>query len=399
MTNTQNDSAELFLNPRPFLIWAGSVLFLWVISSFILAWVYVDWKTEQAISEAQKTQQQVISGGQGGIRRIYDMTISLMSVVARYPKIQSVLANHPTFTRLTPEKMSVTISASELETHPDLESISEIFSDLIKITNHLNEIWIVNKHGVVLISGTSWANRVALGGTMIGNNHAEQAYFLSAIHGENNMNFQSASEEIPGGLITSVPIYDEKSKEIIGVFAARMSVNFLNPWLNQGFIFWSDKNGVVFRASDPKYEMMSIPGALVDQLSEQERAFLYKRPQISKVPLTSFSEDCAAEDFWFSGVFSYFCRFGINDSLENDLLRLGDHPRLYLSTTEGVQVGDFAVTVSVAVDYIGARLRYVLSIFLVSSFVSFLLIGLITSLIYYSRLVHLVRQTKLPKND
>ncbi len=122
--------------------------------------------------------------------------------------------------------------------------------------------------------------------SLVGNNYADRDYFRQALSGKNGYQYAVGRQSNIPGMFFSAPVMFKG--KVVGVAAAKIELDSLRHIVNQADAFITDEYGVVILATDPNFEMLTLPGSRLNTISEIEKLARYKRADF---PVLSINSD------------------------------------------------------------------------------------------------------------
>ncbi len=152
-------------------------------------------------------------------------------------------------------------------------------------SSQANTLYLMNKNGEVLAS-SNWQSKKSF----VGNNYNFRPYFTKAMNGEIGRFFAIGFTTGIPGLFLSHPVKD--AGLIIGVAVVKIDMAPLETdWASGGeHVMITDKDGVVFLASNPAWKYKSMKGLdenVLDRIKSEKK---YSGKRIEKLNLTVISQ-------------------------------------------------------------------------------------------------------------
>lgn len=245
---------------KPSLVFPGG-LFLIV----VFLWLSFGWVERQFL-------RQLAVENDSTIRLV---AVGLNGALKRFEALPALLADK------TDMKWLLTTKATEVQ-------IDHVNRELKKIAENFgaSDIYVMDRRGIT-VSASNFDTEVSF----IGQDFSYRPYFSEAISGRPAQFFALGTTSLKRGYYFTAPVWG--GERILGVVAVKIAVDELEEnW--QGIekeIFVSDKNGVLFMASEESWRFKSLYPLSRESLDEIDRTKQYPLDQLGEMNAVAIASD------------------------------------------------------------------------------------------------------------
>ncbi|MDR1310368.1 MAG: EAL domain-containing protein [Burkholderiaceae bacterium] len=267
---------------RLFISVAVSLSIVWMVLSWFGASAYVDRETERAVSVTSVRARGSAEELGAAVQGLFTVMHVVPRLVANNPKVRHALLSaktHP-LPAYPPGKNR----QAERARSPDLRKMDREVAEEVKAAGAIAFVWVMQPDGVSIIDTN---------GSTIGVRFADRSYFRSAMAGTPDIQYAMGRTTRTAGLYFPAPVF--WGRDIIGVVAAKLNIVQLSNWVSRTNGFVVDRYGVILYSADSKYEMMVLPDATVNQLSDAERMDRYSRLTFKTLDIRPYDAHGSAE--------------------------------------------------------------------------------------------------------
>ena len=125
--------------------------------------------------------------------------------------------------------------------------------------------------------------------SFVGLHRSEREYFQEVRTGELGQQFAVGVISKQPSLFYAQPVFD--NGQFIGAVVVQIKMSNFSQWMLQTHAFITDTHGVIVLASDKALEFRTLPGAVVDRLSEKRLQQLYGQTAFEYLKMTPWGDN------------------------------------------------------------------------------------------------------------
>ena len=357
----------------------GAVLLflIWFIISFGVSWAYVNKKIDDAIRETDHLGQTTMRDVSKIIQRSVKTSQSVLQLVSSGAAVKPLLRD-PQITNIS-TRQSFEVRRRQLEEAFKITEARDVLFNLTSVLDDVEEMWVLNKNGIVIASSNSWRDTNLADG-LEGGDFSTRHYFRDAINGSVAKHFVFIQGALHPSFFIAMPVYE--GLNVVGVIAMSVLLPPMTPqWLGESIIMLSDQSGLVTYSSDYRYESMMLP-----QSASADSA-------VRKIPVKPWETSCLPTFSIFEGLIKTICSINASNALDQELLRFADQTVPFLLVNAAVDDSDVRVNLFLAMkNMVGKKVQTTFTYTFLSSFIGALIIALISNFMWQARAMRLIRE-------
>lgn len=282
MTDSQTPSSEQNIHLhnvpsiRSYFIAGVLLLLFWMATSWLMANAYQSWKNEQTYLETRKSAEETTNGLQQRMTQTFYLLEAMPFILSQNSYIRQVLTHHHAHGQPLGELTEKEI-LSYIGQHTELQHISRTLQRLTRNIDIIKIFWLTEENGICIAASNAGSPQ-----SFIGKNFRNHSYFNDAAAGKSVVRYSMGYYFRVPGIYFSSPVHIKG--KVAGIVTAKVDLTYLYQWLSETNGFVVDRYGVIIYASDPAYQMLTLPGATVHTLSQEERKLRYGQTEFNMLP-------------------------------------------------------------------------------------------------------------------
>ncbi|WAW09408.1 diguanylate cyclase [Oxalobacter vibrioformis] len=356
------ESKQHSLSFRPFILCTGLVSLLWMFMAWFAVDAYVSLQADKSFIETEKKTYNAIIELRSGMEKTFSILHAVPGIVSRVSEIRRMLhyANARQDKALTSSEARRTIYEKDPYFAPSSRFLAAAVNDLTAIS----ALWVMTQDGITIAASNAGGKE-----SFVGENFSRREYFHAAMMGKEGLQYGVGWTSHTAGLYFSAPVWDGDS--IIGVVVAKIDIHYLDSIMKQTNAFLIDAYGVIIAASDPQYEMMVMPDAAIQSVSEENRMARYRQKSFDPLPISAWK-----------------------DTVETPFVRIGTTENPFYILSAKFLDGQLKVMIAMEAPFLGSKNEDRSLIFAVLLVTGLLIILFSSSMIYQVKNAGLVKENK-----
>ena len=356
------ESKQHSLSFRPFIFCAALVSLLWMLAAWFAADAYVSLQADKSFIETEKKTYKAIIELRSGMEKTFSILHAVPGIVSRLSEMRQML--HYANARQDKALTSSGARRAVYEKDPHFAPSSRFLAAAVNDLSAISALWVMTRDGITIA-----ANNAGKKESFVGENFSRREYFRAAMMGKEGLQYGVGLTSNTAGLYFSSPVFD--GDNIIGAVVAKIDMNYLDSIIKQTNAFLIDNHGVIIAASDPQYEMMAMPDADIQSVSEENRMTRYRRKSFAPLPISTWK-----------------------DTMETPFVRIGATENPFYTLSAKFLDDKLKVMIAMEAPFLGSKNEDRSLIFAVLLVTGLLVILFTTSMIYQVKNARLARENK-----
>lgn len=355
-------SKQRSLSSGSFIFCATLVSLLWMFAAWFAADGYVSLQADKSFVETEKKTYNAIIELRSGMEKTFSILHAVPGIVSRISEMRRML-NYAN-ARQSSAPTSAGARRVLYEKDPYFAASNRFLATAANDLTATSALWVMTQDGTTIA-----ASNAGKKDSFVGENFSRREYFRAAMMGKEGMQYGVGWTSNTPGLYFSAPVFD--GDHVIGVVVAKIDMNYLDSIMKQTNAFLIDNYGVIIAASDPQYEMMAMPDADIQSISEENRMARYRRKDFDHLPISAWK-----------------------DKTDTPFVRIGATENPFYILSAKFLDGQLKVMIAMEAPFLGSKNEDRTLIFSVLLVTGLLIILFATSMIYQVLNARLARENK-----
>jgi diguanylate cyclase (GGDEF)-like protein len=350
------------LSARPFILFAILASLLWIVAAWVSTDRYVSLQADKFFMETEKKTYDAIIELRSGMEKTLNILHAVPGIISRISEIRRMLryANTRRDKAFTSSDARRAIYEKNSHFAPSSRFLFATVNDLAVIS----VLWVMARDGTTIA-----ASNAGKKDSFIGENFSQREYFRTAMMGREGLQYGVGMTSNTPGLYFSAPVFD--GNHTIGTIVAKVDMHYLDSIMTQTNAFLIDTHGVIIAASDPQYEMMTMPDTTVMSMSEENRMIRYRRKDFEPLLISTWK-----------------------DQIETPFIRIGATENPFYIRSVRFLDNQLKVMIAMETPFLGSKNEDRTLIFTVLLITGLLSILFVTSMIYQLQSARLAKKNK-----
>jgi len=277
----------LFVQVRTFRV-PGLLILGWMALAWLGAGNYSERMAQAVFQEETRLAEQQVTTVTANIRQSFELLQGTPRALAHDPSLRQALKRFQSELAVPPaerkRRWSQDASLRDLSAYLAIQAES----------HKADAVWLMNTEGDCIAS-----SNLGKPESFVGVNYADRQYFRQAKQGERGRQYAvGRTSGIPGLYYAHAVL---ENGRFLGAVVVKRNITELEPWIAQAGGFLADGNGVVVLSLDAAFQLKTVPGNRIGDLTEQERILQYRQSQFRPLPLSPWGDARYPGLFQFEG--------------------------------------------------------------------------------------------------